>query len=128
MPRDNTRCKGTTRKGEACRAPVVHGREWCVFHDPAPDAQERSRQARIRGGQASSRLARALKHMPYDLREVYDRLGTTLLDVLEGRISPPQATAAAQVARAMVTTLDAAELVEKIARLEELMREWRCAR
>jgi len=46
-------CKARNEQGGACRAPVVHGSDFCVFHDPA--FAESLQEARRAGGQRRRR-------------------------------------------------------------------------
>ena len=107
---ERNRCAAMTDKGP-CKASPVKGQAYCVFHGGA--GEEVMHAARVRGGQNSSGLARALKRLPPELRSTYELLARALEDVHEGRIDATRATAMAALVRAMIALLDCADKVRK---------------
>jgi hypothetical protein len=99
-----------TPKGP-CKARSVKGQTLCVFHGGA--GADQSLAARIRGGQNSAKLARALRKLPPELRNTYETLIGALEDVREGRIDATRATAMAALVRAMIALLDCARVLRK---------------
>jgi hypothetical protein len=71
-----------------------------------------------KGGENKATSKRLAKIMPVRLVPVWDQLEQALADVLRGERDPRQATAAAAVARALATILQAGELEERLRALE----------
>lgn len=118
---DRKRCAARKLDGTPCRAWAVAGTDRCVFHPETVEARALSRQANARGGVNSGRLPRAMKSLPPDLRAVYDRLAQALEQVHAGTLEPGPASAMANLSRAMVGVLDAAESLRRIAELERAL-------
>jgi hypothetical protein len=116
-PSNRKQCPGIRADGAPCRSTPQRGSDFCFTHDPAR-AAERD-EARRRGGQNRSNVARLQAHMPPRLNALYGRLEQALDDVLAGRINPRIATAAAALASAMVRVFTDWELEERLRRLEE---------
>ena len=110
-------CAASRRDGRPCTSRVLCDGTYCYVH--APDREHERHEARRRGGQHRAHAARLRALMPPRLLPVFDQLETALADVLAGRLAPQQATAAAAVARALVTVLTAGELEERVRRLEQ---------
>ena len=109
-------CAGIRRDGQRCEAlGLLDG--YCYSHSPA-NATARD-AARRKGGRNRSNRRRLRGLMPPRLVPVFDQLEGALSDVLAGGLDPKQATAAAAVARAMVSVLTAGELEERLRKLEE---------
>ena len=85
---------------------------FCVGHNPG--AQE----ARRKGGQSTSRAARAQRLLPARLRPVADRLEQALRQVHDGELDPRLATAMASLAGALVRVLTSGEMEERMRALE----------
>ena len=113
---DTKHCTGIRKDGQPCGSQVLSDGTYCYVHAPG-QADERE-AARRRGGQNRANAVRLRRLVPPRLLPVYDQLETALADVLAGRLDPRQATAAAALARALVTTLQAGELEERLRRLE----------
>ncbi len=91
----------------------------CAWHDPQLAAERAG--WRQKGGQSRSNRARAKKALPAEaltLQEVQALLGLTFKGVISGRIEPGVANAAANIARALVATREAAEFDARLAALE----------
>ncbi len=114
-------CRAARKDGQPCTAPVFDpDATRCFAHDPERQAERA--EARRRGGQRKSSLCRMRRLMPEHLRPVFDKLAAALDDVLIGDLDTRRATAAANVARAMVAVLQAGELEERLRRVEEATR------
>lgn len=46
------KCKGETKTGERCSAPIMKGSSFCFFHNPKVSSKEKA-QARIKGGKGN---------------------------------------------------------------------------
>jgi len=75
-------------------------------------------EAQRRGGQNRANAKRLTKLMPARLGPVFAILEQALTDVIDGRLDPKQATAAAAVSRAMAAILQAGEIEERLRQLE----------
>ena len=67
-----TRCRGITKGGERCLAPVLTDREFCYFHDPDHEAE--AAEARRLGGLRRKRES--------TLQGAYEITGVSTLDDL----------------------------------------------
>ncbi len=113
------RCTATTKAGRSCSAQARPGTTLCLWHDPA-SATVRRENAR-KGGQSRSNLSRLKRSLPseqLDFGDVQGVLGAALRDLLAGKLDPPVANAAANVARAFAAIAQAGELAERVERLE----------
>jgi len=114
-------CSGITKGGKKCRARVIPGTNWCVFHS-ADVAQRRAWAAQ--GGANSSAQARAKKALPAEvmsIEEVASWLGVVYKGVISGRVEPPVATAAANVARTMNELLRSQQIEERLIEVETML-------
>jgi hypothetical protein len=105
------KCKATKKDGSPCPAPILAGAEFCFTHDP--DRAEERKAASARGGRNRSNIVRLRNLAPPRLLPIYDKLEQALEEVHSGRLSPAQATAMAQLARALAAILQASELEER---------------
>jgi hypothetical protein len=105
------RCPAVRRDGTPCSA-MAGSSGFCVGHDAG--AQE----ARRKGGQSTSRAARAQRLLPARLRPVADRLEQALRQVHDGELDPRLATAMASLAGALVRVLTSGEMEERLRALE----------
>lgn len=115
---DAGQCKGVNRDGKPCGA-AAHGGDWCPWHDPSRAADRA--QWRVEGGKAKANARRARKKVfaaGLELSEVDGALCAALARVLTGRMEPGVGTAAATIARAIVTIRQAGEVEERLAQLE----------
>ena len=109
---ENTeRCPAVRRDGTPCSA-MAGSSGFCVGHNPG--AQE----ARRKGGQSTSRAARAQRLLPARLRPVADRLEQALRQGHDGELDPRLATAMASLAGALVRVLTSGEMEERLRALE----------
>ena len=113
------RCQATANSGKPCSASPRPGRPFCLWHDDEAVAE---RQAISRkGGAARSNRARARRKFASSALEsdqVLGLLSIALQDVLAGRLEPGVASAAAGLARAIVSVRESTELEERLAELE----------
>ncbi len=111
-------CKSQNQTGGPCGA--QHYRDdYCRWHHPDLDAQRQAERAA--GGAARSNKARARKRIlsaALGLHEIDGVLCQALLDVLDGKLEPNIATAAASVARTVSTIRTASELEARLTALE----------
>lgn len=114
----DTQCKNLNKAGKPCSA-TLYRDGFCYWHHPDLEVQ---RQAdRIAGGKAKSNESRARKRVlgsALDLAQIDNALCAALLDVLGGDLEPGIATAAAGVARAVVSVRQVSDLENRIAVLE----------
>jgi len=114
-------CNGITKGGTKCRARVIPGTDWCVFH--SADAAQRKAWA-AQGGANSSAQARAKKALPAEvmtIEEVTSWLGVVYRGVITKTIDPSVATAAANVARTMNELLRSQQIEERLASVETIL-------
>jgi hypothetical protein len=71
------------------------------------------------GGKHSAKIYRLKALAPPRLRTIYDELEEALYGVKTGALTPGQANAMANVARAMAQLLEVGELEDKVRQLEE---------
>jgi hypothetical protein len=111
------RCTAINKDGTPCSAQAARG-TLCRWHDPAL-ANERAAW-RAKGGANKSNKARAKKAAEgMELSELQGLLSLVLRGVITGRFTPGQATAAAALARAMVTIREAGEIEARLSQLED---------
>src|SRR5215212_4634152 len=113
------RCTATTKEGKPCSAQPRPGRPYCLWHDP--DAAAERRRNAAKGGQSRSNLARLKRALPTEslaFGDVQRVLGAVLRDLLAGKLDPPVANAAANVARAFAAIAQAGEMDERLRELE----------
>ena len=113
------RCTATTREGKACSAQARAGRPYCLWHDPEAAAMRRENAAK--GGKSRSNLSRLKRSLPTEnlgFSDVQGVLGAVLRDLLAGKLDPPVANAAANVARAFAAIAQAGEMEERLRELE----------
>jgi hypothetical protein len=110
-------CTATRADGRPCQTPVVGDGPFCFGHDPALAAKRDA--ARRRGGANRSNARRLERLMPLRLKPIFGRLETALKDVLAGDLDPRAASAAANVARALVALQQAGEMEARLRALEE---------
>lgn len=114
-----TRCLATNERGERCQAQPVRASGYCYWHDPAL-AGERDRKRREGGANRSNarRMKKQLGAESLALADVDALLCVALKGVLAGRIEPGVGTAAATIAKAIISGRQATELEERLVDLE----------
>lgn len=115
-----TRCKATNAAGAPCGAQALRD-GWCAWHDPERAAE--MADARRRGGQAKSNLARArkeLKSSALSPAELEGIIGMTITQVLSGKKAPGVGQAIAALARASIAIRESTEFED---RLDEMARQ-----
>lgn len=119
-----SQCKGQNTAGAPCSAQPVRADGYCYWHSPAT-VEERV-EARRRGGFNKSNRARAAKAAEgMSLAEIDRLLAVALKGTLTGRLTPGQGTAAAAIARAMVTVREASTIEDLTQRMDALERQAR---
>ena len=92
-------CRAIRKDGQPCTAPTLSDAGFCFAHDPDRAAERLA--ARQKGGQEHANRARLRGLVPPRLLSVYDTLEAALIAVRDGSLDPKQASAMANVARAM---------------------------
>jgi len=113
------RCQATAASGKPCSASPRPGRPFCLWHDDEAVAE---RQAISRkGGAARSNSVRARRKFASSALgsdQVLGLLSVALRDVIDGKLEPGIANAAANLGRAIVAVREATEVEARIAALE----------
>ena len=111
-PSVTQRCTSDRRDGAPCTAQAGTS-GYCIGHDPG------AVEARRKGGHATSRAERAGKLLPARLQPVVSLLENALGEVHRGELDHRQASAMASLAGALVRTITAGELEERLRALED---------
>ncbi len=122
------RCAATTAAGSPCSAQPVRADGYCYWHSPAL-AAERA-EARRRGGQAKSNVNRAKRALLPAAMTVADMevlLDGVLRAVINGRLTPGIAVAAATVAKAKMQAAEVGRLEAEQAELRSLVGRGRAS-
>ena len=105
-------CVSTRQDGAPCTAQAGTS-GYCIGHDPG------ALEARRKGGHATSRAERAGKLLPARLQPMVSLLEDALGEVHRGELDPRAASAMASLAGALVRTITAGELEERLRALED---------
>jgi hypothetical protein len=119
MTTEEPHCKGQNAAGGPCGARVQPGYAWCQWHDP--DREEERRQWRREGGRATSNTARARREIAaadVGIQRLPGVLYRALRKVERGEMDPPVASAMATLSRAIIAATQAAELDDRLSKLE----------
>ena len=111
-PRIAQHCVSDRRDGTPCTA-QAGASGYCIGHDPG------ALDARRKGGHATSRAERAGKLLPARLQPMVSLLEDALGEVHRGELDPRAASAMASLAGALVRTITAGELEERLRALED---------
>ena len=113
-----TRCRGTTRAGQPCRAPgsTVRPSGFCPAHDPGNVSAWRAGSAP--GGRGKASTQQLAKLVPATLRPLVDQLLGAVDEVRGGTLAPPRARAMAALASVAVRVYQLAELEQRVRDLE----------
>jgi hypothetical protein len=117
--RDNERCHAKRSDGKPCRAHTVQGSSFCFAHDPSCEAKRG--EARRRGG-VNAHASDALPYKRLRLRtprHVVALLEETAAAVRAGLLSVRIANSLGYIGQVALRALEAGELEERVARLEE---------
>ena len=112
IPTERQRCRATRKDGSLCRG-WAQADGLCVGHSPGAKA------ARVKGGQHSSKKARADKLLPLRLRPILERLETALGEVHEGELDPRVGSAMASIANVVVKLYESGVMEERLQALED---------
>lgn len=102
--------------GAPCSAQPQPGSPWCLWHDPAREAERAT--WRRQGGRGKANVVRAAKRLPQDVKDTLGVLLRTLGRLEADEIEPGRAHAIASVARAIVTAHETASLEARLEALE----------
>ena len=105
-------CVSTRQDGAPCTAQAGTS-GYCIGHDPG------AVEARRKGGHGKSRAERAAKLLPARLQPMVSLLEDALGEVHRGELDPRAASAMASLAGALVRTITAGELEERLRVLED---------
>ena len=105
-------CVSDRRDGTPCTA-QAGASGYCIGHDPG------ALEARRKGGRAKSRAERAGKLLPARLQPMVSLLEDALGEVHRGELDPRAASAMASLAGALLRTITAGELEERLRALED---------
>ena len=105
-------CVSTRQDGAPCTAQAGTS-GYCIGHDPG------ALEARRKGGHGKSRAERAAKLLPARLQPMVSLLEDALGEVHRGELDPRAASAMASLAGALVRTITAGELEERLRALED---------
>jgi len=111
-------CNGITKGGNKCRARVIPGTDWCVFH--SADAAQRKAWA-AQGGTNSAAKVRAKAALPaaaMGADEVGGWLAICFRRLIAERMDPTLGNAISGMAKAMLAVQAASEIEERLAALE----------
>ena len=113
-------CKGRNERGEPCQAAPLHGRDYCVFHDP--DHAESMQDARRLGGQRRRREGALGAAYDFDglatLPEIRRLVEVAAFDILGLENSISRARALAYLAQVAATLFEKGEMEERLAAIE----------
>jgi hypothetical protein len=110
---DSLRCPALTRGGQRCRGHPLPTTGLCFAHSP------QSGVWRAQGGHATSRAAKAERLLPSRLRPVVEGLERAFAAVEAEQMDARTGTALATIAAAIVRTVQAGELEERLRSLEQ---------
>lgn len=110
-------CVATRANGGPCNARALPSRPMCWAHDPT--TREKAGEARRRGGENKSTIARVTRRMPRDLNDLGRRLLEAFEAVNSGEIPPDRAHAMARLAAVYVQIHSAAEVDARLEALEQ---------
>ncbi len=105
------RCPATKKNGERCTA-LAGSDGYCIGHSPS------AAEARRKGGEARSDIARSAKRLPARLRPVVDLLENILDEVHQGQLDPKQAQAISSLAATMVKVVSLGDIEERLRDVE----------
>ena len=109
MPPSST----TIRRVPRIAKPTARASGYCIGHSPG------AQDARRKGGHTKSRAERAGKLLPARLQPMVSLLEDALGEVHRGELAPRAASAMASLAGALVRTITAGELEERLRALED---------
>ena len=118
---DDHRCKAQTKQGKPCKAAAMEG-GLCFFHANPEKAAELGRLGGRRNRRALPEDFVACPPLTNNA-SVVRLLKQTMVDLCEGKITPRQATAIAQLGRAILYARDEVDFEKQIAELEKASRQ-----
>ena len=110
-------CNATKVNGGPCKVPVVAVQEQCIGHLP------NAHLARAKGGEQSSALARVMKYIPAEYKELRQDLFQGIQDVKSGQMSPQQGASIATMANSIMKLHETFELKAQLEEAIELMNK-----
>ena len=110
-------CNATRTNGDPCKAPVVGGQEQCIGHLPNAEL------ARAKGGEQSTALARVMKYIPAEYKELRQDLFQGIQDVKSGQMSPQQGASIATMANSIMKLHETFELKAQLEEATELIEK-----
>jgi len=116
-------CEATRNDGGPCSAYTLRDSDYCFAHDPSKAAERK--EARSKGGRARHGRSLTAQGVAVELSclgDVVHLLGKALSDVLVLDNSVARARAVGYLCGIATRALQASELEDRIARLEEVLR------
>ena len=113
------RCQAVKKNRQPCTATAVRN-GYCFGQ--APELEATRREARRKGGAATSKASRASKLLPSRLRPVAELLEKALEEVHSGLLDPRKATAMSSLASALIRVFEAGQMEERLRTLEEKLK------
>ena len=122
MSRAGRRCQAYSSSGNPCQSWAVDGSDFCFWH--APELAEKRKLARTNGGKArhGRKLDSDLTGVPVKLESLGDVVTViegALTDLLCLETSVARARAVGSLCSVAIKALEASDLEQRIARLEE---------
>ncbi len=109
-------CSATKRDGSPCRSMALDS-GLCWAHDPA--VRDRADEARRRGGENRSNVARASARQPRNMKALGERILAAFDRVETGSLDPARAHAMARLVAAYVQLHQVGELEGRLEALEQ---------
>ena len=122
------KCEATTKAGDRCKAPALHGDTFCFHHSPARAAERAA--ARRKGGLRLHHGDGGGERPEARIQEVADvlrLLETAARDVLSRKPSVQRARALVYVSGTALKALETSDLEERITALERRLNMERTA-
>ncbi len=111
-----TRCRGVTKRGGPCSFMPVEGHEFCMWHSPDPEMQEKAKLAAQKGALTSAPRHLAPDHPAAKIRSVEEALTLTEETIQEVRTG----TLSANVANSVFYGVSVAAKLLELQVLEQL--------
>jgi len=122
-PRRLTACIATARSGKRCKAPPLRGKKYCALHTPGVASKLGQRGGRRRAIFDPAQLKEF--SAPSSAQEFKTLLGTTAIELREGKLEARTANALSCLASGFLACLQHGELELRLRALEDLLTKAR---
>jgi hypothetical protein len=117
-------CEVRNKDGSICGATAQRGKDVCVFHDPAKEAD--GRRARRAGGLARSRSVRVLAAdtpaIPLaSCKDVVALLGQSIIQTRRGELDPRVANTIGFLSGMLLKALEQGQVEERLLKVEAVL-------